>query len=124
MDKPIVLITGVNGRVGKSILKRFGDHFLIIGIDNEPDHVHLENYYQVDITDNEAFERCMSTIKEKFGDKIESVIHLVAYYSFGDQDWKKYQEITIEGTRRLIRNLKTKFSVKQFIFSSTLLVYK
>ncbi len=125
MRKPIVLITGANGRLGKSIIKRFGDAFTIIATDNEEPHeVQQENYFQMDITSDEMVDDCLEKIREKFGDEIDSVIHLVAYYSFGDQDWKKYQDITIEGTKRLILSLKKKIQVKQFIFSSTLLVYE
>ena len=125
MEKPIVVITGANGRLGKSIIKRFADNFTIISLDNEkPEEVDLENYFQMDITDDKTVENCLDKIKEKFGNVIDSIIHLVAYYSFGDQDWTKYQEITIDGTKRLILSLKKKFQVRQFIFSSTLLVYK
>ncbi|MBA2728699.1 MAG: NAD(P)-dependent oxidoreductase [Parachlamydiaceae bacterium] len=123
MEKPIVLITGANGRIGKRLIKKFADSFTIIATDNEaPEEVEFENYFQMDVT--ESIEQCLEKIKEKFGSKIDSVIHLAAYYSFADQDWKKYQDITIEGTKKLIRNFKKHFQLKQFIFSSTLLVYE
>lgn len=125
MQKPIVLITGAGGRLGKSIIKRFTDSFTIIATDNEkPEENDQENYFQMDVTDIEMVDKSLEKIKKKFGDKIDSVIHLAAYYSFGDQDWKKYQKITIDGTKDLILNLKKKFQVNQFIFSSTLLVYE
>ncbi|MBA3237713.1 MAG: NAD(P)-dependent oxidoreductase [Parachlamydiaceae bacterium] len=125
MEKPIVLITGANGRIGKSLIKRFADTFTIIAIDNEDTgYFGQENYFQMDVTNDEVVESCLEKIKERFGEAIDSVIHLVAYYSFGDQDWRKYQNITIEGTERLIQNLKKHFKLNQFIFSSTLLVYE
>lgn len=125
MNKPIILITGACGRIGKSIMKRFADTYTIIATDNETsEEVEVENYFQMDITNSDMVEKCLEKIKQKFGNTIDSVIHLVAYYSFGDQDWEKYQRITIKGTEQLILNLKKNFQVKQFIFSSTLLVYK
>lgn len=125
MEKPIILITGAGGRLGKSLIKRFADTCTIIATDNEnPEDVRQENYFQMDVTNDEMVGHCLEKIKKKFGDKIDSVIHLAAYYSFGDQDWKKYQNITIKGTQQLISNLKKKIRVKQFIFSSTLLVYE
>lgn len=65
----------------------------------------------------------MEHILETYGSKIASVIHLAAYYSFDNQDKEPYQNITVDGTKRLLKALHS-FEVEQFIFSSTLLVYK
>ena len=53
-----------------------------------------------------------------------SVIHLAAYFDFSGEVSPKYQEVTVEGTRRLLRGLRElKFHVEQFVFSSTMLVH-
>ncbi|MBX9693706.1 MAG: NAD(P)-dependent oxidoreductase, partial [Cyanobacteria bacterium] len=57
-----------------------------------------------------------------YGKKLAAVIHLAAYYSFSGEPSKKYDEITIKGTERLLKHLN-KFQVDQFIFSSTMLVH-
>ena len=125
MEKPIILITGSNGRLGKVIRKRLSEKYTIIGIDNEsPENTNQENYFQVDIADEKTVRDKLKEIKEQFGNDFASVIHLAAYYSFGDQDWEKYKKITIEGTKNLFTHLRDGFKIKQFIFSSTLLVYK
>ena len=61
-------------------------------------------------------------MKEKYGKKIASVVHLAAYYTFKGGNWEKYEQITIGGTRNLLEALSN-FEVEQFLFSSTLLVY-
>lgn len=125
MRKPIVLITGSNGRLGKVIRNRLSENYTIVGIDNESaEKVNQENYYQIDIANEESIREKLKEIKERYGNDFASIIHLAAYYSFGDQEWKKYKKITIEGTRKLLASLSNGFIVRQFIFSSTLLVYK
>ena len=51
------------------------------------------------------------------------MIHLAAYYDFSGAPSPLYQQLTVEGTRRLIEELQH-FDVEQFVFSSSLLVMK
>ena len=51
------------------------------------------------------------------------MIHLAAYYDLSGQPNPKYDSITVEGTRRLLRGLRKGFEVGQFVFASTLLVH-
>lgn len=122
MEKPKILVTGALGRIGKRIQERFANQFTIIPTDNED--LDNEHYFKMDIAKEESVAASLKQLKEKIGDNLASVIHLAAYYSFGEQNWKKYQKITIDGTERLLRNLKANFQVEQFIFSSTQLVFK
>jgi len=63
------------------------------------------------------------------------VVHLAAYYDFLGKPSPKYDAITVEGTRRLLRGLREGtgrmlrgmregFAVEQFIFASTMLVHQ
>jgi len=67
--------------------------------------------------------QALSTVREKHGDRLASVIHLAVYYDFSGEPSPLYQTLTVEGTRRLLRELQ-KFQTEQFIFSSSLLVMK
>ena len=51
------------------------------------------------------------------------MIHLAAYYDFKGEPSDLYDKVTVEGTKNLLKALQT-LKVKQFIFSSTNLVYK
>lgn len=125
INKPKVLITGANGRIGKRVIERLADSYFVIPTDNESsDSVDIENYVMMDLTKEEYIKTSLQKIKELYGDELDSVIHLAAYYSFSNQDWQKYQQITIKGTERLLKSLKKNFKVGQFIFSSTILVYQ
>jgi nucleoside-diphosphate-sugar epimerase len=61
-------------------------------------------------------------VRHGYGERIASVIHLAAYYDFSGEPSPKYEEITVQGTGRLLRGLKG-FQVEQFVFSSTMLVH-
>jgi nucleoside-diphosphate-sugar epimerase len=50
------------------------------------------------------------------------VIHLAAYYDLSGEPSPLYDEITVQGTERLLRHLQ-EFQVEQFVFSSTMLVH-
>ncbi len=47
----------------------------------------------------------LRTVAETFGGRVASVIHLAAYFDFSGEASSKYQEVTVEGTRRLLRAL-------------------
>ena len=44
--------------------------------------------------------------REHHGTHIAAVVHLAAYYDFLGKPSPKYDEITVEGTRRLLRGLR------------------
>lgn len=123
-NKPKILITGAHGRLGRAITKKLSDKYTIIAIDNEPEQeIDQKNYFQIDIGNEKNVKEKLKQIKQEFGNDFASVIHLAAYYSFGDQEWEKYKKITINGTKNLFTYLRDEFAIDQFIFSSTLLVY-
>ena len=123
-SKKCVLVTGCSGRLGSRILEKFSDEYRVIGLDiKRPEEVEqAEDYYYMDIGNDTSVQNVMRHIQETYGDRIASVIHLAAYYSFSKQDWDLYKKITIDGTKRVLDALKP-FKVEQFIFSSTQLVY-
>ena len=61
-------------------------------------------------------------MRERYGQRIASVIHLAAYFDLSGEPNPLYEAITIAGTGRLLRGLRD-FEVEQFLFSSTMLVH-
>lgn len=124
-NKPVLLITGSSGLLGTALAKAFVKDFRVIGLDiKQPDEpVEGSEHIDCDLTDDEKVRATLETVREKYGDGIASVIHLAAYYDFSGGESEMYRELTVEGTRRLIRGLK-EFDVEQFVFSSSLLVMK
>lgn len=125
-DKPVILITGSSGFIGSALARRLSPHYYIVGLDyKKPDYDPVGmSHYEVDITSSEDVKKTLADVREKFGPRLISVIHLIAYYSFDGEEDERYDTITVQGTMSLLENLKHFFQVEQFIFSSSMLVYK
>jgi len=115
MDKEIILVTGICGRIGSSIQKKLEKQYQIIGLDRTS----CPGMVLLDLSSEESIEEAFQKIPHQ---RIASVIHLAAYYSFDQQHSDLYDKITVQGTEKLLRALE-KFQVDQFIFSSTMLVH-
>ena len=126
-ERGILLVTGSNGRIGAAVMQRFAGRFTdVVGFDRKaptpppPGCVAIA----VDVTSDESTEEGFRILREHHGTRIASVVHLAAYYDFLGQPSRKYDEVTVNGTRRLLQFLRAGFEVGQFIFSSTMLVHK
>lgn len=120
-----VLITGANGRIGSAVMTRLRQQFSdVVGFDRQSASPPPADciFMPVDITSDAGVEEALRTLGEHHGRRLASVIHLAAYYDFLGRPSPKYDAITVEGTRRLLRGLKS-FEVEQFIFASTMLVH-
>jgi len=127
LAKGIVLVTGSSGRIGSAVMRRLAVKFTdVVGFDRKapapppPGCTSIA----VDITSDESVRDGLRVLREHHGTHIVAVVHLAAYYDFLGEPSPKYDEITVEGTRRLLRALRDGFQVEQFIFSSTMLVHK
>lgn len=122
-DREVILITGCSGRIGFRVAERFANDFNIAGFDLIlAGHLPDVNFMLVDMASDAGVKEGLKRVKEEYGGKIASVIHLAAYYNFTGGGEALYDRITVQGTRRLLEGLKD-FEVGQFIFSSTMLVY-
>lgn len=124
----IIIVSGSNGRIGEAVMRRFAGRFDdVVGFDRKapdpapPGCVKVS----VDVTSTESMREGLATIRKHHGRHVASVVHLAAYYDFLGARSPKYEQITVEGTRRLLRGLRElDFQVDQFIFSSTMLVHR
>lgn len=122
-SKPRLLITGVSGLIGSELVSQFSGEYQIVGLDISEPREDQVDFFKTDLTDDESVRSVLRQIREKYGPDIASVIHLAAYYDFSGEPSPMYEELTVKGTRRLIRELQSEnLNVEQFIFSSSLLV--
>ncbi len=127
-DKGIIIVTGSNGRIGDAVMRRFAGRFDdVVGFDRKAPKPPPPGctYVSVEITSDESVRDGLRVIRDHHGAHVASVVHLAAYYDFFGRPSPKYEEITVQGTGRLLRGLRELgFRVEQLVFSSTMLVHK
>lgn len=125
-NKELILITGCSGRIGSTVINRFKESpYQLIGLDIVPPAAAQPpnfSYIQMDISSTDSIKKAMREIKDRFGDRAASFIHLAAYYNFTGGEWSKYENITVRGTEHLLEAAH-EFKTDQFLFSSTMLIH-
>ncbi|PJI87222.1 NAD-dependent epimerase/dehydratase family protein [Sphingomonas koreensis] len=124
-DKDVILITGSSGFIAKAVIAKLAHRYEIVGLDRPgpPDPPEPAHAVDFDMASDTAVSDALAAVRARFGNRIASVIHLAAYYDVSGEPNPLYEEITVEGTRRLIEGLQS-FEVGQFVFASTMLVHK
>ncbi|HEX6376618.1 MAG TPA: NAD-dependent epimerase/dehydratase family protein [Allosphingosinicella sp.] len=120
-DKPIVLITGAAGNIGRSLAGALADGYRVVGLD-KPGTTADFPLIEVDFTDDDSVRAALESFRKDHGRHIASVIHLVAFFDFTGEENPLYQAVNVEGTRRLLRALRD-FEVEQFVYAGTMLVH-
>jgi nucleoside-diphosphate-sugar epimerase len=123
-SKPdLILVTGSAGYLGSAIVRRLSSKYRVVGLDQKPPQTVAEGteFLRCDLTDDASVGQAMAGIRERHGGVLASCIHLAAYYDFSGEPSPLYRTLTVEGTRRLLRQVR-QFQAGQFVFSSTLLV--
>lgn len=124
-DRPLMLVTGSSGLIGTLVARTFAPDFTVVGLDRKPPKDGAgAGFILCDLTRDDDTARALAELRRRHGDRIASVIHLAAYYDFSGEPSPLYRNLTVEGTRRLLRGLKAFGHVEQFVFSGTLLVMK
>lgn len=121
MEKSLLIITGAAGNLGRSLAAAFEAEYRVVGLDRagKGDSFTLVT---VDLASDQSVDDALSQVRERFGARVASVIHLAAYFDFTGEEHPLYRTVNVEGTRRLLRALQS-FEVEQFVYSSTILVH-
>src|ERR1700733_15079461 len=103
-DKQVIVVTGSSGRIGTRIINRLGEQYQPIGLDFigiTSENPNMEFVY-VDLASDHSVEVAFNRIRQAYGNRIASIIHLAAFYSFTGDNLELYDAITVNGTRRLL----------------------
>ncbi|NZA27089.1 NAD-dependent epimerase/dehydratase family protein [Luteimonas sp. SJ-92] len=121
-ERPIVLITGAAGSVGNSLSGALAGDYRVVGMDvSVPDDG--GDWIEIDLTSDDSVAGAFAKFRERFGGRIASVVHLAAYFDFSGEYRPLYDEVNVDGTRRLLRALRA-LDVEQFVYSGTMLVHE
>jgi nucleoside-diphosphate-sugar epimerase len=122
-----VLVTGSSGLLGSRICADLARDHEVVGFDLHPPEVPGPStpslFLECDLTDDDSVHQRLEVLRERRHDRLASVVHLAAYYDFSGEPSPLYDQLTVGGTRRLLRGLQD-FRVEQFMFSSSLLVMR
>jgi nucleoside-diphosphate-sugar epimerase/VIT1/CCC1 family predicted Fe2+/Mn2+ transporter len=121
MDKPLVIITGATGNLGRSVAAVLSADYRIVGLDLKAEALTFP-VIKVDLASDQSVLEALAQIRARHGGRVASVIHLAAYFDFTGKEHPLYRSVNVEGTRRLLRALQN-FEVEQFVYSSTMLVH-
>ncbi len=123
-NKDIIIITGSSGRIGSRLTERLHERYRVVGFDRRPGNcaLHVADCVTVDLADETRVQEALAYVRECYGNRIASVVHLAAYYDFSGQRHPLYDEVNVRGTWRLVRGLRD-FKVEQFLFASTMMVH-
>ncbi|MEX0718709.1 MAG: NAD(P)-dependent oxidoreductase [Planctomycetaceae bacterium] len=123
--RPVILITGVSGLIGSRAAEALAEKCRVVGLDIKPpvDLPESAHFIEADLTDDASMRRAIAEVRDRAGERIASVLHLAAYYDFSGEPSPLYDELTVRGTSRLLRELRP-LEVEQFVFASSLLVMR
>ena len=83
----IVLITGASGFIASALIERLADRYTLVGLDrpgganpSPPAHT-----IEVDLGSDEAVREALENVRDEFGSRIASVVHLAAYYDISGE---------------------------------------
>ncbi|MBA5777546.1 NAD-dependent epimerase/dehydratase family protein [Stappia sp. F7233] len=120
-QKPLVVVTGASGSIGRSLCEALSPDYRVVGLDLTSQGTPFP-CHEFDLANRDSVEFALRRIADDFGDTIASCIHLAAYFDFTGEDNPLYEKVNVEGTRNLLRALQ-EFDVGQFVYSSTMLVH-
>jgi nucleoside-diphosphate-sugar epimerase len=103
-NKPIVLITGAAGSIGRTLADVLVEDYRVVGLDMEGKEASCP-LIEFDLTDPDSVRAALTDFRNDYGDKIASVIHLAAYFDFTGEEHPLYEKVYVEGTRNLLRAL-------------------
>ena len=119
---PVVLITGASGNIGRTLAAALQGRYQVVGLDRREVLDGQFRIFAADFSSSASIELGLHKLRDAYGSVIASVVHLVAYFDFTNEENPLYDSINVEGTRSLLRGLQS-FDVEQFIYAGTMLVH-
>lgn len=123
MMRKVIIITGGAGLLGSHLLLALFRTYEVVSIDKRPPSNELITaapgiqWVKLDISNFEEVDAAFQNIISERG-HIDYVIHLAAYYHFGN-DWRKeYETTNINGSEHVIKSA-IKYKAGRIIFSSS-----
>lgn len=125
MNKKVIVITGAAGFLGSAITVALSQNHEITALDiRQPGSALVAatpgvKWLQVNIADSTSVSRSFQQVKADCS-HIDFIIHLAAYYHFG-RDWRKeYEQTNITGTENIVKTA-INHGVRRILFASSII---
>ena len=89
-EKPIVVVTGVAGAIGTALARALAPDYTVVGLDLDCSGAAVD-CIEIDLTSGDSVELALRKFRERYGSRIASVIHLVAFFDFTGEDNPLYE---------------------------------
>ncbi|QDS89140.1 3 beta-hydroxysteroid dehydrogenase/Delta 5--_4-isomerase [Rosistilla ulvae] len=128
-DRPAVIVTGSSGLLGRPVCTQLADlgyevyGFDRVGLPEPPKRHPWIHDIECDISSYENVRGAVDDVRRRCDGRLASVVHMAAFYDFSGEPSPLYEEITVNGTDRLL-NALSDFELEQFVFTSTMLVHQ
>jgi nucleoside-diphosphate-sugar epimerase len=121
----MIIVTGSSGLIGHAVseaLAQEGYDIAAFDRPGPPDPPPSAVSVPMDLTSESSVRDAVENVRSLTRGRVASVVHLAAYYDFSGEPSELYDEVTVQGTSRLLRALAG-LQVDQFVFASTMLVH-
>lgn len=124
MARPLVLITGGSGMLGRALAQRLHDGHTLVCVDiEEPEgDAPYDDVRYMDLTSPMSTRLTLRQIREAHGPRVAAVAHLAPHHEVSGEEDPRSVEATLAGTRRLLKMLED-FRTDRFVFASTIRVH-
>ena len=122
-DRPVVLVTGAAGAIGSALRDALADRYAVVGLDRSIPERDDGEWIEADLTADASVSAGMEQLARRVGTRLAAVVHLAAYFDFTGEENPLYEQVNVQGTRRLLRALQG-FSVERLVYSGTMLVHE
>lgn len=115
--KEVIVITGCSGRIGTRVAHQFSDsRYVVIGLDSTSPKIASTNFefIHTDLANEVSLNQAFSRVREKYGEKLATVVHLVTF------DMQRTS--SLKETELLLKVIQ-QFHTEQFLFASTVMVH-
>lgn len=120
----VVLVTGAAGFIGSAVVRRLARGYQVVALDrpgSRPSPQAAESI-EVDLTSDRSVRTALQRVRRAHGKGIASVIHLAGYFDLTGEPNRKYEQVNVRATQRLLKAMRT-FELEQFVFVSSMLVH-